>query len=362
MPDRDLPLPQVHAIIPAGGAGSRLWPLSRQEKPKFLLDLLGNGRTLLQETFDRLKEVSLTITVVTGAAHYEEVCRQLPDLTGEGPDPFPGEILVEPSPRDSMAAIGLAAYIIRGRYGDEAIIGSFAADHAITSQRAFNAAVENAVAGARLGYLTTWGIVPDAPSTAYGYIEPAPRRLAEHLYQVERFVEKPAAELAEEYVARGYLWNAGIFVFTAEKLAAAMRAEIPEMDRGLSTIAAEHLQTLVSRGEAEPINEEQWAGLKKIAIDYALAEPLAARGEVAVVETSPDLGWSDVGDFRALRELRVGGEGNLVLAEKHVRVLGLANVGVIDTQDALLVLDLDDAQAVREAVEQLREEGLENLL
>ena len=353
----------LHAIIPAGGAGTRLWPLSRKGKPKFLLDPLGRGRTLLQDTFDRLRKVSLTITVVTGADHYDEVCRQLPELTGESDDPFPGEILIEPNPRDSMAAIGLATYIIRERYGDLAVVGSFAADHVIEDIAVFEDAVKTAVQGASADLLTTMGIVPSEPSTAFGYIAPGQPPLAQDLFPVARFVEKPDRETAREYVEEGYLWNAGIFVARTGMLADALAEFLPAMHTQLETIAAAHMASLIEDGEAAPIQVGQWDHLQKIAIDYALAEPLAALGRVAVVRTSPNLGWSDVGDFLAVHRLR-GDQPNLVLgaADKPYRVLGLENIGVIDTGDALLVLDLNRAQDVKEIVDDLAAQGRQDLL
>ncbi len=356
--------PQLHAIIPAGGAGTRLWPLSRRSEPKFLLDPLGRGETMLQETFRRLKDVSLTITVVTGADHYEEVCRQLPELTGDGDTVFPGEILVEPSPRDSMAAIGLAAYVIRERYGDRAIVASFAADHVIDDERAFEEAVTQACVGARSGLLTTLGIVPTEPSTAFGYIEPAATELAPNLYPVERFVEKPDRQKAAEYVEDGFLWNAGIFVVEAGTLAGELARQLPAMDTQLTALARRYLNALIEDGVGSAPDPKQWDRLTKIAIDYALAEPLAAAGKVAVVRTSPQMGWSDVGDFEAVRRLRAGADSNLILASpgKEVRLLGLENVAVVDTADALLVLDLSRAQDVKEVVDQLVSDGKQNLL
>ena len=160
-------LESFHAVIPAGGAGTRLWPLSRASRPKFLLDLTGSGRSLLQETWDRLRTLvpADQIHVVTGPTHAPLVQQQLPELTG---------LFVEPSPRDSMPAIGLAAAVIGRRYGG-AIIGSFAADQVITDVDAFGAAVREGVAVAETGLIATIGIEPRTPSTAFGYIEAGER-------------------------------------------------------------------------------------------------------------------------------------------------------------------------------------------
>ena len=141
----------LHVIIPAGGAGTRLWPLSRRSRPKFLLDLTGSGRTLLQATVDRLTPRAASITIVTGAAHRGAVLGQLPEFNGH-PD---RHLVIEPSGRDSMPAIGLATYLVRRRYGADAVVGSFAADHLITGPDVFLAALDTAVGAAREGYVTT---------------------------------------------------------------------------------------------------------------------------------------------------------------------------------------------------------------
>src|SRR5690625_4357090 len=152
------PIPGFHAVVPAGGAGTRLWPLSRRSHPKFLLDLTGSGRTLLQGTWDRLAPLADGVTVVTGQAHAAAVRDQLPGLGA-------GSLLTEPSGRDSTAAIGLAAALLRERHGD-VVVGSFAADHVVRRRAAFDAAVREAVAAARAGCVATIGIAADPPSTA----------------------------------------------------------------------------------------------------------------------------------------------------------------------------------------------------
>jgi len=349
---------QLWAVVPAGGAGTRLWPLSRAGSPKFLHDLTGSGRTLLQATHDRLAPlVGDRVLVVTGVAHQDAVRRQLHAVPAD-------QVVAEPSPRDSMAAIGLAAAIVE-RKDPDALIGSFAADHVITDADGFRACVSEAAEVARTGLLVTIGIEPDRPSTGFGYIHlgdalpgfPTARA-------VEEFVEKPDAERATAYVASGdYRWNAGMFVARANVLLDLLAVEHPDLAAGVRAIAADPTQL-----------EETWPDLTKIAIDHAVAEPAAAAGRVAVVPGA--FGWEDVGDYAALADLlpatgsgvKVLGEADDVLAVdstglvvaqggRTVAVLGLEDVVVVDTGDAVLVTTRARAQDVKSVVEALKASG-----
>jgi mannose-1-phosphate guanylyltransferase len=363
-------MPDVVAIVPAGGAGTRLWPLSRAARPKFLLDLTGSGRTLLQQTADRLAPLAGGGTVVvTGAAHAAAVAEQLPQLA-------PGDLLPEPSPRDSAAAIALAAAVVQHRTPG-AVVGSFAADHVVRDLPAFEAAVREAVATAREGWIVTVGIEPDRPSTAFGYIRAgaplsvpdAPSALA-----VDAFVEKPDAATAAAYLADGgYRWNAGMFVARADVLLAELARHRPALAAGVRELAAAW-----DTPERDRVLADVWPTLEKVAIDYAVAEPAAAAGRVAVVPAA--FGWDDVGDFAALAELlpdaaalRVLGDAHEVLGQdatgvtvagsgRMVAVLGLDDVVVVDTPDAVLVTTRSRAQDVKAVVEALRNAGRADLL
>ena len=357
---RTSPLDQLWAVVPAGGSGTRLWPLSRAGAPKFLLDLTGSGRTLLQQTVDRLTPlVGDRVVVVTGQRHREAVTAQLPDE-------LVARVLAEPSPRDSMAAIGLAAAILE-REDAGAILGSFAADHVISGEGVFAACLTEAVEVAATGRIVTLGIEPTFASTAFGYIEEG-ERLAGHATAcaVTSFVEKPAADVAEQYLATGrYRWNGGMFVAPATLLLDELARELPELAKGLRSIAAEPASL-----------EEIWPGLTKIAIDHAVAEPASRRGLVATVPGA--FGWDDIGDFAALGELvgggavRVLGDDDLVLthdatglvapADRMIAVAGLSDVVVVDTGDAVLVTDRAHAQQVKEIVAALKERGREDLV
>ena len=350
------------AVIPAGGAGARLWPLSRVAAPKFLHDLTGSGRSLLRATVDRVAPLAGTrVVVVTGEAHAAAVREQLPDLE-------PGSVLAEPSPRDSMAAIGLAAAVVERRDPD-AVVGSFAADHVIADTAAFEVAVRRAVDAARDDWLVTLGITPTSAATGYGYVRLGdPLAGHDDVHRVAEFVEKPGADVAEGYLADGgYRWNAGIFVARPGVLLDLLAGEDPDFAAALRAIAAEPSRL-----------DELWPQLPRIAVDHAVAEPAAAAGRVAVVPA--DLGWEDVGDFDSLAALlgeasdlsvlgdagRVRGlaASGLVVPDsgRLVAVVGLDDVVVVDTPDALLVTSREHAQRVKELVAELRESGEDRLV
>lgn len=353
------------AVIPAGGAGTRLWPLSRQTAPKFLRDLTGSGRSLLQETYDRLHVLADDrFMVVTGAVHQEAVLAQLPQLEGC--------VLAEPSPRDSMAAIGLAAAVLERR-DPEAIMGSFAADHVITRAKKFTEAVHTAVEVAREGWLVTLGITPTFASSAYGYVREA-GALPGHsgVCLVDEFVEKPSEAVAQRYLAEArYRWNAGMFVVQPTVLLDLLAAENADFAAALREIAANPDRM-----------HELWARLPKIALDNAVAEPAAAAGKVAVVPAQ--FGWDDVGDFDSLATLldaamTVDSEGPTVLGDsalvrsidasglvvpsgdRTVVVIGLEDVVVVDTPDAVLVTTRKRAQQVKQVVAGLKAANLDDL-
>ncbi len=360
------PLDHFHAIIPAGGVGSRLWPLSRADHPKFLHDLAGNGHTLLRNTWDRLLPLTgaENIVVATGVAHVPAVKSQLPDLDL-------GHLVQEPSPKESSAAIGLAAAIIELRDPD-AVIGSFAADHVITNDEVFHGAVVEAYQAALADWLVTIGIRPSEPSSAFGYIQLGAEEALEGAPSarlVDSFVEKPDYEVARKYVSSGdYLWNAGMFIAKASVLLGRMQAEKPKLVAALREMAA--AWDTDSRNE---VVERIWPQLEKIAIDYAVAEPVARAGGMVVIPG--DFGWDDVGDFAALARMHAKGPGDLailgdntaVLAERSsgivvsqssrlVSIVGLNDVVVVDTDDALLVTTKENAQRVRALVDMLRQQ------
>ncbi|KAF8889969.1 nucleotide-diphospho-sugar transferase [Mucidula mucida] len=367
-------IPGFYVVIPAGGAGTRLWPLSREGHPKFLLDLTLKGRSLIQATWDRLIPLSspARTTVVAGPSHVKSICEQIPDLSMDN-------IFCEPGPKDSMAAIGLAAAVLAERDPD-AVIGSFAADHMISGDDAFLSAVAEAVEVAKKGLLVTIGIAPSHPSTGFGYIRLGDKlgySEAPNARMVDSFKEKPDARTAASYIGTGkYRWNAGMFVTKASVLLELLHEYKPEMAEGLRKIgkAWDNVQ------ERERVLAEIWPKLEKIPIDNAVAEPAAADKKVAVVPAT--FGWDDVGDFSSLADLlpaeqnqpRILGDNSLVLTEqvyggivvpgsgRLISCLGVDDLVIVDMPDTLLITTRARCQEVKRVVKKVREAGWPNLL
>ena len=368
------PIDDFYAVIPAGGVGSRLWPLSRADAPKFLHDLTGSGHSLLRDTWDRLAPLSGEdrIAVVTGRAHRAAVEEQLPGIPDQN-------VFLESEPRDSAAAIGLAAAILHRREPD-VIIGSFAADHVIRGTRVFEFAVRDAVEVAREGYICTVGISPSEPAVGFGYIKRGGELIvdgARDASLVDSFVEKPDLETAKQYVAdRDYLWNAGMFISRADELLKEIEANNPELHAGLLELA----EAWDDRDRRGPVVDRVWPKLPKIAIDYVVAEPAAQKGRLAVVPGHFD--WDDVGDFASLAKLNSGGRKNdLAILGENARILsdaasgivvshttrvisliGVKDIVVVDTPDALLVTTSENAQRVKGVVDALKLTGRSDVL
>ncbi|KAL7954882.1 hypothetical protein V8C34DRAFT_316927 [Trichoderma compactum] len=370
-PDREIP--GFYVVIPAGGAGTRLWPLSRENHPKFLLDVNLCGNSLLQSTWERLLPLAgpSRMTVVAGPAHSEGILGQLPNLDSSN-------LFTEPGPKDSMAAIGLAAAILLRR-DPEAVIGSFAADHMISGEDAFLGAVSEAVEVAKEGYLVTIGIAPSHPATGFGYIRLGDRlglKSAPHSRLVSSFKEKPDAHTAAKYLATGqYRWNAGMFVTKASLLMELLKEHCPALYEGLMNISA----VWDDEAARKVALEEVWPTLEKIPIDNAVAEPAAAQGKVAVIPST--FGWDDVGDFSSLAEMlpaesnkpRVLGDQRLVVSEQTaggivvpvsgrlITCLGVDDIVIVDAPDALMVTTRARSQEVKSLVKKCREAGWKNL-
>ncbi|EIN12073.1 mannose-1-phosphate guanylyltransferase [Punctularia strigosozonata HHB-11173 SS5] len=367
-------IPGFFVVIPAGGAGTRLWPLSREGHPKFLLDLTLKGRSLIQATWDRLIPLSspARTTIVAGPAHTKSIREQLPDLLEQN-------LFTEPGAKDSMAAIGLAAAVLARRDPD-AVIGSFAADHMISGDDAFLSAVTEAVEVARHDYLVTIGIAPSHPSTGFGYIQLGDKlggNDTPNARLVRSFKEKPDARTAAAYIKTGtYRWNAGMFVTRAVFLMQLLKEYKPKLHDGLQKIAA----VWDDESLREKVLTEVWDDLEKIPIDNAVAEPAAAEGRVAVVPAT--FGWDDVGDFASLADLlpaeanqpRILGENHLVLTDqvaggiivpgsgRLVACLGVDDLVIVDMPDTLLVTTRARSQEVKRLVKKAKDVGWKSLL
>lgn len=360
----------LFAVIPAGGSGTRLWPLSRAGHPKFLHPLTGTAASLLQATVQRLASLATPerTLVVTGASHAAAVARQLTGLPEEN-------ILVEPSPRDSCAAIALAAAVIARRDPD-AVMGSFAADHLVGDVGRYAETVRQAVAGAEQGLLMTVGITPTRPETGYGYLQCGGTISGGPMRMVEEFKEKPAHDVAMSYVeSGGYFWNASMFVWRVDVFLAELARQQPDMYAGLMRIAQAW-----DTPTRDDVLGEVWPTLPKISVDYAVMEGAAAAGRVGTVPG--DFGWNDVGDFDTLGEVLpadpagnvvVGGEAaeekpgvllmdstDLVVVPHSGRLiaaLGVHNLIIVDTPDAVMICPRDRAQDVKKLVDDLKERG-----
>ncbi len=337
----------LHAVILAGGSGTRFWPLSRAKKPKQFL-ALATERPLIAETFLRVEPLcpSSRTWVVCGKDHAAGVRAALPNL----PD---AHLLVEPAARNTAPAIGLAC-VHALREDPDATLIVLPSDHHIARPDAFREALQAAARACQNGDLLTLGIKPTRPETGYGYLRRGGQK-APGVYAVEAFVEKPDAATAQRYVAdAAYAWNAGIFVFRADAMLEALRRHLPAVHEGLT------------RGG-------DFTRLQSISIDYGVMEP-ESKSTARIALVPGDFGWSDVGSFAALPEVRaLDSRGNalsgdalaidcedcVVLADgqRLVAAVGLRGLCVVDAGDALLVVPRERAQDVRAVVDALKAQG-----
>jgi mannose-1-phosphate guanylyltransferase len=321
----------------------------------------------LRATYDRLEPLAgKGVLVVTGVAHRSAVCGQLPEVEESN-------LVLESEPKDSGAAIGLAAAILYQR-DPETIMGSFAADQVISPDDLFQDAVREAIYTAASGKIVTIGIKPTHPSTGFGYIRAGQKLAVENApsaQAVVEFVEKPSEDVAQQYVDSGeYVWNAGMFVAPVSLMLKHLEQNQPELFKGLTEIAQAW-----DTDERDEVTARVWPTLPKIAIDYAVAEPAAAAGDVAVVPGA--FRWDDGGDFasvgrlnsaREVDDVTVLGEGARVFTEnasgvvvtdtkRVIALIGIKDVVIVDTPDALLVTTMANSQRVKAAVDALKASG-----
>lgn len=346
-----------HAVIMAGGAGVRLWPLSRKSRPKQVLKLF-SGKSLLRESYERV--VSLLdpaqIHVITNESHLPFVSEDLPELP-------PENLIGEPVGRDTANAVALSTAVVR--QGDpEAVVGIFTADHVITPVAQFRSALDRAyrLAEQQPEVLVTMGIKPARPDTNYGYIWRG-ECVGEMVYRVRGFTEKPNADKAVEYLSSGeYYWNSGMFVWRASTILGELKRNLPQ-----SHDAACEIAEMWPAKEGRRRLEELYPSLKKISIDYAVMEHAK---HVQVVEL--DCQWVDVGSWPALASvvdadanenvsacedvIHLDSHGNVVASEeKHLIVtIGVEDLAIIHSPDATLVCKKEDTTRIKELVEAMR--------
>ncbi|HCK92388.1 MAG TPA: mannose-1-phosphate guanylyltransferase/mannose-6-phosphate isomerase [Gammaproteobacteria bacterium] len=350
-------------IIMAGGSGSRLWPMSRQALPKQFLKLAGE-ETMLQATLSRLEGLDNASKpiIICNEEHRFLVAEQLRQASVQHDG-----ILLEPFGRNTAPAIALAAlHALKG--GEDPVMLVLAADHLIKDSQAFHTAIAKAEALAEQGQFVTFGIVPTEPHTGYGYIQTA-ESTAEGLYKVAEFKEKPDLETAQSYVNSGkYLWNSGMFAFKASAYLNVLQKYAPDIRKSCEAAIADEAADL----DFIRINADIFKDCPDDSIDYAVIEPLSVEADSPVSVVALDAGWSDVGSWSSLWEVSEKDEkGNAVVGDvmlhnvtnsyvnaegKLVSLIGLDNVVVIETKDAVLVAHKDEVQDVKSIVNKLKAE------
>lgn len=344
------------ALIMAGGRGERFWPKSRQNLPKQFLSLTDDGKTMIQLTVERimpLVEVG-DIYISTNQDYKKLVMEQLPQIPEEN-------ILCEPVGRNTAPCIGLGAVHIAKKYGD-AVMLVLPSDHLIKYNAIFLSTLEDACKTAEQGAnLVTIGITPDAPETGYGYIKFLPDQLLGRAYRVDRFVEKPDLETAKEYVAsEQYLWNSGMFIWKVSTILENLREYLPAVYDGLGRI-----QAAIGTEQEEQVLEQVFQGFPSESIDYGVME----KAKNIYILTGA-FGWDDVGSWLAVGRLKKSNEfgnvisGNAVTIDtknsiiqggkKLIATVGLQDVIIVDTEDALLVCDKDSAGDIKKVLENLK--------
>lgn len=361
-----------YPVILAGGRGTRFWPLSRKKHAKQLLALDGK-RTMIQQTVARLRPLasSKRFWIVTNDDLRPAILKQLPKLPKE-------QVLAEPIGRNTAPAIGLAAFLLL-RVNPNAVIGMFPSDHVIADEKSYRETIERGVEIAAAGEnIVVLGIRPTRPETGYGYIEVGSPSGSEAL-PVRRFTEKPGTEQAATFLSAGnYFWNSGMFLWSARTLANALREHLPNTALILEKIAAAFGTRQFPR-----TFRKLYPKCENISVDYAVLEPRSAKGEHAskIFCLPADFGWNDLGSWTALHEHRTAKssapEGNLIHGAnafvlnargnyvhapgKFVATVGVNDLVVVETEDALLITTRQHAQDVGKVVKYLDEKKLHKL-
>ncbi len=365
--------PHFYPVILAGGRGTRFWPLSRKRRAKQLLALDGK-QTMIQQTVARLRPLApaKSFWIITNQDSQREIARQIPRLVKR-------QIVAEPLGRNTAPAIGLAAFILL-RQDPQAVIGMFPSDNVVEDEVRFRKVIERGITIAASGdNIVVLGIRPTRAETGYGYIETGAPAEPE-VFRVRRFTEKPDAERAAKFVAaRNYLWNGGMFLWSARTVANAMREHLPRTAPLLEQIAA-----TFGTGKFTGTFRRLYPQCENISIDYAVLEPRSSKGEQNsnIFCLPANFGWNDLGSWTALHEHHISkskppdrnliysegaftlnAEGNYIHAPgKFVAAVGVSNLVVVETDDALLITTRDQAQDVGKIVKHLDEKRLSKLV
>jgi mannose-1-phosphate guanylyltransferase len=367
-----MPNNNFYPVILAGGRGTRFWPLSRKKRAKQLLALDGK-QTMIQQTVRRLLSLAPAkkFWIVTNSDLQPEIVKQLPKLAKR-------QILAEPVGRNTAPAIGLAAFLLM-REDPQAVLGLFPSDHVIADEKRYRETLERGIEVAAAGpNIVVLGIRPNRAETGYGYIEAGALYQGDALH-VRRFTEKPGADTAAEFVAAGnYFWNSGMFLWSAQTLADALREHLPKTAALLEEIAATY-----GSSKFASTFKKLYPKCENISVDYAVLEPRSAKGEQEghIYCIPADFGWNDLGSWTALHEHHVAKktpqEGNLVASAgvfllnargnyvhapgKFVAAVGVSDLVVVETPDALLITTRHHAQDVGKVVKFLDEKKMKKL-
>ena len=358
-----------YAVIMAGGGGTRLWPVSRKENPKQLLPLLGQ-ETLFQSTVKRLENLfpPERILVVTIEEQAREMKKQAPEIPEEN-------YLIEPAPRGTASVVGLAAMVLKKR-DPNAIMSILPSDHFIRNVDLFHYLLKTAFEVAENQYLVTLGITPTSPSTAYGYIQqgkPVEGGYKYPVYMVNKFIEKPNEETAQQLLRTGsHSWNSGMFIWQVDTILNEIAKQMPELGKQLDAIGQAW-----GTSEQDEVLQNSWKDLKTETVDYGIME----KADRVVVLPAGGLGWSDVGMWSSLFEVllpdmngNIATNTNLHLAhethntlvyggsERLIVTIGVDDMVIVDTGDALLICKADQSQRVKEVVEHLKKHNQEKFL
>lgn len=346
----------LYPVILCGGSGTRLWPASRADQPKQFLPLIGD-QSSFQQTLLRLADLQAAeLIIVTGLGHKDRVREQVAALG------LRATVLIEPEARDSAPAVAAAAGYVQAKDPD-GIVLMLAADHHVRDVPKFVAAARLGMAAAQAGYIATFGMHPDHPATGYGYIQPG-REISSGTFEVAAFVEKPSAELAGAYLAKGYVWNSGNFAFLAKTL----MAEFDAFDPATAAAARAAVKTARRDGDQVFLDPKAFGQTTKTSLDYAVMEKTT---KAAVVPAA--FGWSDLGAWDAIWEACArDGDGNALMGDVQcldtrnslvrangvfVGVIGVEDLAIIAEADAVLVCRRQDSQRVKLLVDALKAQG-----